>query len=84
MSIWLRRESRVIVQGMTGSEGRKHTQRMIYAGTNIVAGVTPGKGGMGKEFNDKVKKPVFDTVREAVNQVGADVSVIFVPASAAR
>lgn len=68
---------------MTGSEGRKHTQRMIYAGTNVLAGVTPGKGGMGKEFNDKVRKPVFDTVQEAVNQVGADVSVVFVPAAVA-
>ena len=80
MSIWLDHESRVIVQGMTGSEGRKHTQRMINSGTNIVAGVTPGKGGKGQEFNDKVVKPVFNSVGEAVSQTGADVSVIFVPA----
>jgi succinyl-CoA synthetase alpha subunit len=65
---------------MTGSEGRKHTQRMINAGTDIVAGVTPGKGGKGQEFNDKVVKPVFDSVAEAVSQTGADVSVVFVPA----
>ena len=80
MAIWLNHDSRVIVQGMTGSEGRKHTQRMINSGTNIVAGVTPGKGGKGQEFNDKVVKPVFDSVQEAVAQTGADVSVIFVPA----
>ncbi len=81
MSIWLEHSSRVIVQGMTGSEGRKHTQRMINSGTNIVAGVTPGKGGKGQEFNDKVVKPVFDSVGEAVAQTGADVSVVFVPAA---
>ena len=80
MSIFLSRESRVLVQGMTGSEGRKHSQWMITAGTNIVAGVTPGKGGKGQEFNDKIRKPVFDSVEEAVAQTGADVSCIFVPA----
>ena len=81
MSIWLDHASRVIVQGMTGSEGRKHTQRMINSGTNVVAGVTPGKGGRTQEFEDKIFVPVFDSVGEAVAQTGADVSVIFVPAA---
>ncbi len=84
MSIWLTHDSRVIVQGMTGSEGRKHTQRMINSGTNIVGGVTPGKGGRGQEFNDRVVKPVFDSVQEAVDQTGADVSVVFVPAKGTK
>lgn len=80
MAIWLTHTSRVVVQGMTGSEGRKHTQRMINSGTNIVAGVTPRKGGTEQEFNDHVRKPIFNTVAEAVAATGADVSVIFVPA----
>jgi succinyl-CoA synthetase alpha subunit len=80
MAIWLTHQSKVLVQGMTGSEGRKHTQRMLNAGTNIVGGVTPGKGGQTVEFNDRVEQPVFDSVGEAVAKTGADVSVIFVPA----
>ena len=80
MAIWLNTASKVLVQGMTGSEGRKHTQRMLTSGTNVVGGVTPGKGGQTVEFNDKVSKPVFDTIGEAVEKTGADVSVIFVPA----
>src|SRR3954469_17697309 len=64
---------------MTGSEGRKHTQRMITSGTQIVGGVTPGKGGQSVEF-DGATQPVFDSVAEAVEKTGADVSVIFVPA----
>src|SRR3954464_7825991 len=84
MAIFLNSDSKVIVQGMTGSEGRKHTQRMLNAGTRIVGGVTPGKGGQTVEFNDKVTKPVFDTIGEAVDKTGADVSVIFVPAKGTK
>src|SRR5919202_6104213 len=80
MAIWLDQDSKVLVQGMTGSEGRKHTQRMLNGGTTIVGGVTPGKGGQTVEFNDRVNQPVFDSVGEAVEKTGADVSVVFVPA----
>ena len=80
MAIWLTSQSKVVVQGMTGSEGRKHTQRMLIAGTTVVGGVTPGKGGQTVEFNDRVEQPVFDSVGEAVAKTGADVSVVFVPA----
>jgi succinyl-CoA synthetase alpha subunit len=81
VSIFLFSGSKVIVQGMTGSEGRKHSQRMIDSGTNVVGGVTPGKGGRDQEFTDHVTKPVFNSVAEARDAVGADVSVIFVPAA---
>jgi succinyl-CoA synthetase alpha subunit len=74
MSIFLNKDSRVLVQGMTGAEGLKHTRRMIASGTNIVAGVTPGKGG---QIVDGV--PVFSTVTDAAVATGADVSVVFVP-----
>jgi succinyl-CoA synthetase alpha subunit len=80
MAIFLTEASRVIVQGMTGSEGRKHTQRMLTSGTNIVGGVTPGKGGQSVEFEGGVTVPVFGSVAEAVDATGADVTVIFVPA----
>jgi len=80
MAIFLTEASRVIVQGMTGSEGRKHTQRMLTSGTNIVGGVTPGKGGQSVEFDGGVTVPVFGSVAEAVDATGADVTVIFVPA----
>ena len=79
MAIFLNSDSRVIVQGMTGSEGRKHTQRMLSSGTQIVGGVTPKKGGQEVEF-DSARVPVFDSVREAVEATGANVTVIFVPA----
>jgi succinyl-CoA synthetase alpha subunit len=79
MSIWLDHHSLVIVQGMTGSEGRKHTQRMIGAGTRIVAGVTPGKGGQSVTFEED-PVAVFDTVAEAKQATGANTSVVFVPA----
>ncbi len=78
MAIFLTESSRVIVQGMTGSEGTKHTGRMLASGTQIVGGVTPGKGGQSAEFGD-VKVPVFGSVAEAVAETGADVSVVFVP-----
>ena len=75
MSILVNKESRILVQGMTGREGGFHTQQMIEYGTNVVAGVTPGKGG-----STHLGAPVFDTVKEAVEQTGANVSLIFVPA----
>jgi succinyl-CoA synthetase alpha subunit len=74
MSIWLNEGSRVLVQGITGSEGTKHTRRMVASGTNVVAGVTPGKGGQ-----DVDGIPVFSSVGDAVAETRADVSVVFVP-----
>jgi succinyl-CoA synthetase alpha subunit len=74
MSILLNKDSRIIVQGFTGSEGTFHATQMIEYGTRVVGGVTPGKGGQ-----KHLDLPVFNTVREAVAQTGADVSVIFVP-----
>ena len=74
MSILVNKNSKVIVQGFTGSEGSFHSTQMINYGTNIVGGVTPGKGGS-KHLN----KPVFNTVDEAVTKLGADTSIIFVP-----
>jgi succinyl-CoA synthetase alpha subunit len=78
MAIWLTKDSKVIVQGMTGSEGSKHTRRMLRAGTNVVGGVTPGKGGQKAEFEGHAL-PVFNSVGEAMAETGADVTVIFVP-----
>ncbi|MCB0911193.1 MAG: succinate--CoA ligase subunit alpha [Propionibacteriaceae bacterium] len=83
MSIWLDQNSVVLVQGMTGSEGRKHTQRMIGAGTRIVAGVTPGKGGQSVTFEEE-PVPVYDSVAEAKEATGANTSVVFVPAPYTR
>ena len=78
MAVWLTEQSRVIVQGMTGSEGSKHTRRMLASGTNIVGGVTPKKGGQVVEF-DGAKVPVFNSVGEAMAETGADTTVVFVP-----
>jgi succinyl-CoA synthetase alpha subunit len=78
MAIFLTDNSRVIVQGMTGSEGSKHTRRMLASGTAIVGGVTPGKGGQSVDF-DATAVPVFSSVGEAVDATAADVSVVFVP-----
>ena len=81
MSVLVNKRTKVLVQGITGSEGTFHTSQMLEYGTNVVAGVTPGKGGMDyqpEEFNRAV--PVFNSVREAVEETGADASVIFVPA----
>jgi len=83
MAIFLTAASRVIVQGMTGSEGTKHTKRMLAAGTRIVGGVTPGKGGQVVDL-DGHQLPVFNTVSEAVAATQADVSVVFVPPKFAK
>jgi succinyl-CoA synthetase alpha subunit len=79
MAIFLTENSKVIVQGMTGSEGMKHTQRMLDSGTNIVGGVNPRKAGETVEFTGGTSVPVFGSVKEAIEATGADVSVLFVP-----
>ncbi|MEV0454541.1 succinate--CoA ligase subunit alpha [Catellatospora methionotrophica] len=78
MAIWLTKDSKVIVQGMTGSEGSKHTRRMLAAGTQIVGGVNPRKAGTSVDF-DGTAVPVFGSVADAMKETGADVTVIFVP-----
>lgn len=74
MSIFVNKESRVVVQGFTGNEGTFHATQMIEYGTHVVGGVTPGKGG-----SKHLDRPVFNTVNDAVNDEGANVSIIFVP-----
>ncbi len=86
MAVFLTGASTVLVQGMTGSEGRRHTQRMLASGTKVLAGVTPGKGGQSVDFTGPdggpLTLPVFGSVGEAVAATGADTSVVFVPARA--
>jgi succinyl-CoA synthetase alpha subunit len=79
MSILVNNDTRLLVQGITGREGTFHTQQMIAYGTNVVGGVTPGKGGQWFESESK-RIPVFDTMKEAVVATGANASIIFVPA----
>ena len=79
MAIFITSNSKILVQGMTGSEGTKHTRRMVASGSNVVAGVTPGKGG---QEVDGI--PVFNNVGEAMAATGADVSVVFVPPKFAK
>ncbi len=83
MAIFLTAQSRVIVQGITGSEGRKHGARMIAAGTNVVGGTNPRKAGQTVDLGG-TSVPVFGTVGEAVAETGADVSVVFVPPAGTR
>jgi len=78
MSILINKETKLLVQGITGREGEFHTRGMLDYGTNVVAGVTPGKGGQFIDHEDDTV-PVFNTVKEAVAMTGADTSVIFVP-----
>jgi len=75
MSILVNKNSNIVVQGFTGSEGTFHAEQMIAYGTNVVGGVTPGKGGQ-----EHLERPVFNTVKEAVDKVDANTSIIFVPA----
>ncbi|SHJ31093.1 succinyl-CoA synthetase alpha subunit [Tessaracoccus bendigoensis DSM 12906] len=83
MPVFINASSRVLVQGMTGREGRKHTQRMIMSGTRILGGVTPGKSGESVLFEED-PVPVFGSMAEAVAATGADVSVVFVPPKFAK
>jgi succinyl-CoA synthetase alpha subunit len=83
MAIWLNQDSKVIVQGITGSEATKHTKRMLAAGTNIVGGTNPRKAGQQVDF-DGTKLPVFASVADAMAETGADTSVIFVPPAFAK
>jgi succinyl-CoA synthetase alpha subunit len=94
MAIYLTKESKVLVQGMTGAEGMKHTRRMLAAGTDVVGGVNPRKAGRTVDFDvpqclnglggAPIAVPVFGSVREGVESTGADVSVVFVPPAFAK
>ncbi|MEY9995763.1 succinyl-CoA synthetase alpha subunit [Streptomyces sp. V4I8] len=83
MAIYLTKESKVLVQGMTGGEGMKHTRRMLAAGTNVVGGVNPRKAGRTVDFDDRAV-PVFGSVADGIRATGADATVVFVPPAFAR
>ncbi|MEV5493144.1 succinate--CoA ligase subunit alpha [Streptomyces bobili] len=83
MAVYLTKESKVLVQGMTGGEGMKHTRRMIAAGTDVVGGVNPRKAGRTADFGDRAV-PVFGSVADGMRSTGADVTVVFVPPAFAR
>ncbi|MFJ8752794.1 succinate--CoA ligase subunit alpha [Streptomyces sp. NPDC102441] len=83
MAIFLSKESKLLVQGMTGAEGMKHTRRMLAAGTQIVGGVNPRKAGRSVDLDDRTV-PVFGSVRDGMDATGADVTVVFVPPPFAR
>ncbi|MFJ1968424.1 succinate--CoA ligase subunit alpha [Streptomyces sp. NPDC087903] len=83
MAIYLTKESKVLVQGMTGGEGRKHTRRMLAAGTDVAGGVNPRKAGRSVDFDDRAV-PVFGSVDDGMRSTGADVSVVFVPPAFVR
>ena len=76
MSILVNKDSKIVVQGITGSEGQFHSEQMLEYGTNIVSGVTPGKGGQ-RTLDDRI--PVFNSVKESIEETGANTSIIFVP-----
>jgi succinyl-CoA synthetase alpha subunit len=87
MAIFLNEDSKIIVQGMTGAEGTKHTRRMLASGSNVVGGVNARKAGQKADFSDVkdgLTLPVFGTVSEAMKETGADVSVVFVPPKFAK
>ncbi|MFJ2241908.1 succinate--CoA ligase subunit alpha [Streptomyces sp. NPDC087859] len=83
MAIYLTKESKVLVQGMTGGEGMKHTRRMLAAGTNVVGGVNPRKAGRTVDFDERAV-PVFGSVADGIQSTGADVTVVFVPPAFAK
>src|SRR5512146_2193068 len=78
MSIFVNENTRLLVQGLTGRDGSFHTRQMMEYGTNVVGGVTPGKGGQRFEGGGKTA-PIFDTVRQAMDATGANASIIYVP-----
>ncbi|GAA4057074.1 succinate--CoA ligase subunit alpha [Streptomyces shaanxiensis] len=83
MAIYLTKESKVLVQGMTGGEGMKHTRRMLAAGANVVGGVNPRKAGRNVDFDDRAV-PVFGSVADGIRATGADATVVFVPPAFAK
>ncbi|MDQ0384249.1 succinyl-CoA synthetase alpha subunit [Streptomyces sp. DSM 42143] len=83
MAIYLTKESRVLVQGMTGAEGMRHTRRMLAAGTDVVGGVNPRKAGRTVNFDERAV-PVFGSVHEGMEHTGADITVVFVPPAFAK
>jgi succinyl-CoA synthetase alpha subunit len=83
MAIYLTKDSKILVQGMTGAEGRKHTRRMLAAGTDVVGGVNPRKAGQSVDFDGRTV-PVFGSVADGVRSTGADVTVVFVPPAFAK